>query len=173
MSDIRYIGESMRHERRGSPWLQRQVEAARQLFRKGQPMSDETRVDVLSISPKLVSYIATRDKRIAKTRAWSPTPLMDAFHELITRGVVRVGGRASCGGAVDPTWVIFTSWNEVVRKARQLGYQITEANIKQRNAWATRGGGFWDENEYSIATTEESSGVRSGNPALSTVRSTL
>lgn len=122
-------------------------------------------MSTVAINPKLAAYIATRDRRLAKTRAWSPTPLMDAFMELISKGSVRVGGRASCGGSVDPTWVQFTLWNEVVRKARSLGYDIAEASIPQRNAWATRGGGFWDEREYSMATTEESSVVRSGEAA--------
>lgn len=115
----------------------------------------------MNISPKLEDYIATRDRRIAKSQPWSPTPLLDAFRELLTRGSVKVGGRASCGGSVDPTWAIFTAWNEVVRKARSLGYAIAEQDIKHGNGWATVAGGFWNEREYVIvATTEDSSVVQ-------------
>ena len=110
------------------------------------------RVDVPSIDPRLASFIETRDRRIAKSRPWTPTPLNDAFHEMITTGVVRVGGRSTCGNSVDPTWVIYILWNEVVRKARQLGFAIKERDIKQSNAWATKAGGWWHETEYSITS---------------------
>lgn len=115
-------------------------------------------VDVLAAHPRLVSFIATRDKRIAKKQPWSPTPLSDLFHELLARGSVKVGGRATCGASVDPTWVTFTAWGEVIGKARASGFQIEITPIKYGNGWATKAGGFWDENEYRlIATAEDSS----------------
>ena len=108
-------------------------------------------VDVLAaIDARLLKFIATRDQRIAKTQPWSPTPLQDAFTALVSRGYVKVGGRASCGGTVDPTWTEFTLWNEVVRKAQSLGYEIEVTPVKHGNGWATKCGGFWDENEYRI-----------------------
>lgn len=118
--------------------------------------------DALAVHPRLVAFIATRDKRISKREPWSPTPLSDLFHELLTRGIVKVGGRASCGGTVDPSWVKFTAWGEVVRKARAAGFKIEEESIKHGNGWATKAGGFWNENEYRLtATPEKSSVVRS------------
>jgi len=115
--------------------------------------------DVLAAHPRLVAFIATRDNRIAKKQPWSPTPLSDLFHELLARGTVKVGGRASCGSTVDPTWVMFTSWGEVVRKARAAGFQIEEESIKHGNGWATKAGGFWNENEYRLTATPEDSSV--------------
>ena len=99
---------------------------------------------------RLRSFIATRDRRAAKDTPWSPTPLSAHFGDLTAGKTVKVGGRASCGGRVDPTWTAFTLWGEVVRKARALGYQIEETNIKHGNGWATKGGGFWDEREYRL-----------------------
>jgi hypothetical protein len=106
------------------------------------------------VDVRLASFIATRDRRIAKSQPWSPTPLLESFRELLSKGETIVGGRASCGGKVDPTWVIFTSWNEVVRKARQFGYEITVTDIKHGNSWATKAGGFWSESEYKLAARE-------------------
>jgi hypothetical protein len=45
----------------------------------------------------------------------------------------------------------YRAWNEVVRKARALGYQITEERVRGiKNSWATLSGGFWDETEYKL-----------------------
>jgi hypothetical protein len=112
-------------------------------------------VDVLASHPKLTSFIATRDRRIAKKQPWSPTPLRDLFTEMLKNGCVKVGGRATCGISVDPTWTIFTSWGEVVRKARAEGFAIAEASIKHGNAWATKAGGFWNESEYTLASVTQ------------------
>lgn len=99
---------------------------------------------------RLTKFIATRDRRIAKRQPWSPTPLAESFRQLMERGSVKVGGRASCGGAVDPTWVQLCAWKEVVSKARTFGYEITEEAIKHGNGWATKAGGFWEESEYRL-----------------------
>ena len=113
----------------------------------------------LGTNPKLAAYIATRDKRIAKLQPWSPTPMSDLFHELLARHTIKVGGRASCGGSTDPTWTAFTAWGEVVRKARAVGFQIEEESIKHGNGWATKAGGFWNENQYRLISTPEDSSV--------------
>jgi hypothetical protein len=102
------------------------------------------------MDPRLQSYIATRDRRIAKTRPWDSTPLAGYFAQLLEGRAVIVGGRASCGGAVDPTWTEYCLWREVVKKARALGHQISETSIKHGNGWATKCGGFWDESEYRL-----------------------
>lgn len=107
--------------------------------------------EVMDIPAALASYIATRDKRIAKFWPHNPSFLRDQFQELLSRGVVRVGGRSSCGVS-DPTMTALRLWNEVVRKAKSFGFQISESNVGgQRNEWATRGGGFWNESEYRLA----------------------
>lgn len=102
------------------------------------------------MDPRLQSYIATRDKRVAKLRGYDLAPMARQFAELVERGVVRVGGRATSGPKTDPTWIEFGLWNEIVRKARALGYVIEETSIKHDNAWATKSGGFWDEREYRL-----------------------
>lgn len=107
------------------------------------------------IPSQLVKYIAVRDARIMKTQPWSTYPLRMAFDELLTRGVVRMGGRASCGGKVDPTWQEFGWFNEIIRKAVALGYRITVTPIKQPNKSPTMAGGFWDENEYSLVNQDQ------------------
>jgi hypothetical protein len=107
------------------------------------------------LHPKLATYIATRDKRIAKEQPWNRTELADAFAELCKGGAVKMGGRATCGTSVDPTWRVLVMWKEVVRKARSYGYVITEEPIKQGNSWATKAGGFWEESEYRLSAVEE------------------
>jgi len=107
-------------------------------------------VDAMVVNPRLLGFIATRDKRIAKDRPWSPTPLIDAFAELVAKGVVTMGGRVTCGGAPDPTWKVLQAWKEVVRKARTFGYEIVEEPVKHGNAWATKAGGFWNESKYHL-----------------------
>lgn len=107
-----------------------------------------TAEDSSVVHQKLASYIATRDRKIAAFWPHAPNHLREMFGELMTRGVVRVGGRSSCGGS-DHTMTALRLWNEVVRKARTLGYDIKEVDCgSQRNEWATRGGGFWNESEY-------------------------
>lgn len=103
--------------------------------------------------PALSSFIATRDRKIAKFWPHAPNHLRETFELLIERGAVRVGGRSSCSGS-DPTMTAFRYWNEVVKKARTLGFDIEQADVPgQRNAWATRAGGFWNESEYRLIRT--------------------
>lgn len=112
------------------------------------------------MDPRLQSYIATRDRRIAKDTPWSPQQMTLLFRQLLERGSVIVGGRATCGPRKDPTWNVWCAWREIVSKARALGYEIAESPIKHGNGWATKAGGFWHEAEYSLVsapTTEESS----------------
>jgi hypothetical protein len=109
----------------------------------------------MELDPKLAKYIETRDNRIMKKYFHvSEPPLKAMFVQLLTRGRVVCGGRASCGSAVDPSWVEFTSWNEVVSKAKSLGYKIAVTPIKHGNGWATKAGGFWNENEYVLESEQ-------------------
>jgi hypothetical protein len=101
------------------------------------------------MNPKLEKYIATRDKKMKMPT--SSTPLLDQFKELEQRRRVEVGGRASCGSGVDPTWKFFTAWNEIVRKAQSLGYEISFEGVKHANGSPTRSGGFWNSNIYVLA----------------------
>ena len=103
----------------------------------------------VEISSKLASFIATRDARLSKRAPHNDSQLADAFGSLISRGHVKFGGRESCG-CTDQTLIALRAWNEVIRKAKSLGYSITETNLPQTNAWATRGGGFWRESEYRL-----------------------
>lgn len=101
-----------------------------------------------TIPLQLEKYIATRDKK----QDGSVFTLIDTFKELVDKGVVEVGGRSTCGaGKVDPTWKFFTSWNEVVKKANSMGFDILIERVKHENRWATINGGFWHSNIYRIA----------------------
>ena len=114
-------------------------------------LTERTAEESSAVAPALASYMATRDKRIAKFWPHYPAYITGLFEELMARGSVKVGGRSTCGGS-DPTLTALRCWNEVVRKARSFGYAITEETCQgQRNAWATRGGGFWSESEYRLA----------------------
>lgn len=111
-----------------------------------------TKTETLAINPSLQKYISTRDKRVAQVDALSREfPMTELFNELLSKKRIQVGGRSSCGGKVDPTWVAFTSWNEVVSKANKLGYHIQTNSIKQANKSPTLANGWWYENEYIIA----------------------
>jgi hypothetical protein len=112
------------------------------------PTTSEQDRELLELAAELSAYIGTRDRRIAKEQPWNTTPLLDYFKEMLAKGSVRVGGRATCGSYADPTWRAFRAWNEVVSKARKLGIAVAEEHIKHKNAWATKAGGFWDEREY-------------------------
>lgn len=114
------------------------------------------------VSEKLRSYIETRDRRCQKASGWSRTPIREHFDRLMRGDTVRVGGRASCGGKVDPSWIEFTAWNEVVRKARGLGIRIEATPVKHGNGWATKARGFWDENDYVLegATAPSATGAQ-------------
>ena len=119
------------------------------------------------IHPKLESYIATRDRKIAKFWPHEPNCLRNQFIEMMQRGTIRVGGRSTCGGS-DPTMHAYRAWNEVIRKARSLGYSITVTDCSQQgNAWATRGGGFWNESEYRIDAAMQDRRSRAGRRPFS------
>lgn len=105
------------------------------------------------VPPALASYIATRDKRCLKANGWNGAEITQTFTELMKFGRVTVGGRATCGSSIDPSWVHFCAWKEVVKKARMFGYEINATPIPQKNAWATKAGGFWDEEEYVLVRT--------------------
>jgi hypothetical protein len=115
--------------------------------------TEESSVVPRGIDQRLLSFIATRDKRVAKDRPWDSTPLLNAFNELLAKGSVRMGGRTTCGNYADPTWRVYSAWNEVVRKARSLGFAIEEVSVKHGNGWATKAGGFWDEADYKLIRT--------------------
>jgi hypothetical protein len=81
----------------------------------GNEMSDHI------IPPSLVRYIATRDKR----HPFTTSTLQMRFEELIRFGTVHIGGLCTAGrGNLHPSWTYYTSWNEIVRKAQRLGYEI-------------------------------------------------
>jgi hypothetical protein len=120
-------------------------------------MTNFTQLETLAldIPPALAKFIATRDRRIEKVSGWNDSAISNSFRHLLQFGEVIVGGRASCGGRPDPTWVQLCAWNEVIRKARAMGFDIKEESIKQGNAWATKAGGFWSESRYTIPSAQE------------------
>lgn len=105
-----------------------------------------------AIPPALEKYIATRDRRMSLLFGYAKTTLRDDFTRLIQGGTVRVGGRASCGGKPDPSWVEFQAWGQIIRKAASLGIAVEATPIKHGNGWATKNGGFWQENDYRLAS---------------------
>lgn len=104
------------------------------------------------MNPKLKKYIETRDRRMKNPL--STTPLLRQFEELLRVKKVEVGGRASCGGGVDPTWLFFTAWNEIVRKAVSTGLEIAVEPVKHANKSPTMAGGFWNSNIYTLSAAE-------------------
>lgn len=102
---------------------------------------------------KLQKYAATRDAKVIAAYGWGREPPITArLQKLLNGETVVVGGRATCGGKVDPTWTELVLWRQVICKARAIGVNVVEAPIKQGNAWATKCGGFWDEYEYRVST---------------------
>lgn len=97
--------------------------------------------------PKLEKYIATRDKNL---NSWETSPLKNKFEQLLSEGFIEVGGRSTCGSSLDPTWKSFIFWNEIIKKANSLGYEITVDPVKHGNGWATKNGGFWHSNTYKL-----------------------
>jgi hypothetical protein len=41
-------------------------------------------------------------------------------------------------------------WNEIIAKAKKLGYRIEVTSEKQPNKSPTTAGGFWNENVYTL-----------------------
>ncbi|MDW3683056.1 hypothetical protein RA280_15125 [Cupriavidus sp. CV2] len=113
-----------------------------------------------AIPSALEKYIATRDKR--QKDVLSDTPLRDMFEELLLRKRIEVGGRSSCGGPVDPTWRLFTSWNEVIKKANSVGLAIQITPVKHGNKSPTMAGGFWYSNIYEIGIDAAMSASKEG-----------
>jgi len=103
---------------------------------------------VEAIPKSLLKFIKTRDKRHKSMFPSQETEMTKYFYDLLAGKKVKVGGRSSCGGKADPTWVSFGYWNEIVRKAVLLGYDIEVTPQKIPNRYASNNGGFWDENEY-------------------------
>ena len=96
----------------------------------------------------LEKYIQTRDRMLHKKGHFQADALTRSWQKLMQFGQIEVGGRASCGGAPDLSWVEFTAWQEIVRKAQGLGVDITVIPVKSGNGWATKARGFWDANVY-------------------------
>ncbi len=96
----------------------------------------------------LEKYIATRDRRMKDPV--SNSPLLEKFMELLMRRKVEVGGRASCGSRVDRTWLFYTAWNEIVKKANADGFTISVTPVKHANKSPTMAGGFWQSNVYEL-----------------------
>lgn len=113
-------------------------------------MGERTTKESSAVHPVLAKYIGTRDKRCHKASGWHPCAMTENFQSLLAHGELTVGGRATCGTKVDPSWVGFTAWKEIVRKAQSLGYVIEVEPIKHGNGWATKAGGFWDECKYTL-----------------------
>ena len=97
---------------------------------------------------RLYEFIAVRDRKLVKAGHWHSNELKKTFDSLIQFGSINVGGRASCGPKVDATWRIYVMWKEVIKKAQALGFHIEVESIKQKNAYATIAGGFWQEDKY-------------------------
>jgi len=104
----------------------------------------------MNLPEQLKKYIDTRDAMLVKKGHYENDLLINTFSELVVRKEINFGGRASCGGKTDLTWTAFMAWQEIVRKARKLGFEINVESIKQKNGSPTRSGGFWDENKYTL-----------------------
>jgi hypothetical protein len=99
---------------------------------------------------KLQKYIMTRDRKLKSSGYYRDDQLQCTFNDLIKHKSILVGGRSSCGNSKNISWMIFTMWNEIVKKANSLGYPIKVKSIPQKNKSPTTCGGFWHENEYTL-----------------------
>lgn len=76
--------------------------------------------------------------------------MTELFDQLMAGQAVKVGGRASCGGKVDPSWVFLAAWREIIKQAGTFGIRVSVSPVKHGNGWATKCGGFWDEADYCL-----------------------
>lgn len=103
------------------------------------------------IPKALAEYIATRDRAEQREKYFTAGPeLMHKFQALLRGETITVGGRTTCGSYTDPTWKTYIRWNEIVRKAQKCGFIIESAYVKHGNGWATKAGGFWEEQTYRL-----------------------
>lgn len=101
------------------------------------------------IPKNLMSFIKTRDKK-SNVYHYRKDEISFLFNELLTKGEIKTGGRSTCGKHVDNSWKTFTMFNEVITKAKKIGYKIEVVHIKQDCKYATLAGGFWHENLYKL-----------------------
>lgn len=97
----------------------------------------------------LDKYIATRERRFAAAFGYESN-LRDEFVRLLCGGTVRYGGRASCGHKTNGSWQAYVAWKEIITKASSLGIKVKVDPIQIGNGWATKAGGFWEENDYRL-----------------------
>lgn len=102
------------------------------------------------MNEKLKNFIAVRDRKLFQKGHYKANELESTFDLLLERKEINYGGRSSCGGKTDLTWIAFTSWNEIVKKAIALGYSISVESIKQPNKSPTMANGYWYENKYTL-----------------------
>ena len=98
----------------------------------------------------LQSYIRTRDNRLEKAGCWKKSPLQESWDALLNNKRLVKGGRTSCGKGTDITWTEFCFFNEIVRKANDIGYNIKVTSVTCKNSSPSRSGGFWNENLYEV-----------------------
>lgn len=90
------------------------------------------------------------DQKIDQMIGYQSRRLEGWLEDLLNNGRVEVGWRASCG-TTDMTHKIYREWLKVIKSLRKDGVAVSEENVKHKNAWATKSGGFWNSIIYSVA----------------------
>lgn len=104
--------------------------------------------------PKAEAVAAKADERLNKRAGYSANPCGGHLATLLEFGKVEVGWRESCG-STDYTMHVYREWAKVLKALRASGAVISEEPMKHGNAWATKGGGFWNSIVYRLGDQGE------------------
>ena len=107
---------------------------------------------VCLVSERTRRLVERSDARIGKTVGYASADLAYNLSVLNKTGSVEVGWRACCG-CRDVTAKIYAEWIKVVKSLRRDGNTITVEPVKHKNAWATKAGGFWNSEIFTLTAT--------------------
>lgn len=97
-------------------------------------------------------FISKADAKLNSKIGYSSNQLADWFATLMKTGSVEVGWRESCG-STDMTTHIRREWIQIVKKLERVGVQLRVERVKHNNSWATKNGGFWNSEIFTVIKT--------------------
>jgi len=111
---------------------------------------------------KMVAIGALLEKADSKLNAragYQSNQLRHWFDSLMNRGTVEGGWRESCG-TTDLSAKIRAEWVKVTKRLQKAGIHFVVERVKHNNGWATKCGGFWHSEIFTIPTVKESMAAR-------------
>jgi len=102
-----------------------------------------------TLDPKVKALILKEDEKLNILLGYNSNQLASDIEKLIQHGSVEVGYRSSCG-KTDPTMKAYAAWVKVLKALKKTGIQVDEVPVKHGNGWATKAGGFWSSNVYTL-----------------------